>query len=118
MNHASPIKNTVRKSIRILITLAVFAGVLSVTASGRDPSTATSDPAASAAAAELNTLLNEGNSVTTNGYFQATSASLVAASVGQLNSSFYDLGKLLVNDGLSNTIIELSPSLTSNLPRS
>jgi Glycosyl hydrolase family 26 len=114
MNHASPIKNTVRKSIRILITLAVFAGVLSVTASGRDPSTATSDPAASAAAAELNTLLNEGNNVTTNGYFQPTSSTLVAASVGELNSNFYDLGKLLVRDGLSNTIIELGREMNGS----
>ena len=55
----------------------------------------------------MRTLLNEGDSHTTNGYFEPTSSTLVAVAAGDYNSKFYDLGKLLVKDGLSNTIIEL-----------
>jgi Putative peptidoglycan binding domain/Glycosyl hydrolase family 26 len=59
-------------------------------------------------AAEMHTLLNEGNyAPATPGYFEPTSSLLVAAAGGALNSSFYDLGVLLVQDGLSNTIIDL-----------
>ena len=41
------------------------------------------------------------------GYFKATSSTLVAAAAGDYNSRFYGLGELLVKDGLSNTIIAL-----------
>jgi hypothetical protein len=70
-------------------------------------------PAASAAA-ELQTLLNEGNDDTMKGYFQATSSTLVAAAAGALNLNFYELGKLLVKDGLSNTIIELGREMNGS----
>jgi hypothetical protein len=58
--------------------------------------------------AKMAALLNDGNDGdTTPGYYEPTSSSLVAAAAGELNSSFYDLGKLLVQDGLGNTIIDL-----------
>jgi len=55
----------------------------------------------------METLLNEGNGDTKKGYFQATSSTLVAAAAGDYNSNFYDLGELLVKDGLGNTIVDL-----------
>lgn len=54
----------------------------------------------------MRTLLNEGPGRTTNGYFEPTSSNFVAVAAGDYNSKFYDLGKLLVKDGLSHTIIE------------
>ena len=58
-------------------------------------------------AAKLETLLNQGLGDTAKGYFQAPSPALVAAAAGAADAEFYDLGKLLVNDGLGNTIIDL-----------
>jgi hypothetical protein len=55
----------------------------------------------------MNTLLNEGQKYTDDGFFEATSSSLVAAAAGDYNSRFYSLGELLVKDGLSNTILDL-----------
>jgi hypothetical protein len=58
--------------------------------------------------AEMQVLLNEGNdNDTTVGYYEPTSSTLVAAAAGALNSDFYNLGELLVQDGLGNTIIDL-----------
>ncbi len=109
MKHMSTIKKIPRMIFPILIGLMVFAGALGVTASSRNlpTTTTTSKLAAAAVAAEIKTLLNEGNGDTTSGYFEATSPTLVAAAAGDYNSGFYDLGKLLVKDGLSNTIIDL-----------
>jgi hypothetical protein len=90
----------------ILIRLVVFAGALSVTASCGNSSTA-SKPSAAAIAAEMRTLLHEGMGDTTQGYFEPTSWDLGAAAAGAYNSKFYDLGKLMVKDGLGNTIIDL-----------
>jgi hypothetical protein len=56
---------------------------------------------------EMQTLLNDGNGDTTQGWFEPTSSTLVAAAAGALNPEFYDLGPLLVQDGLGNTIIDL-----------
>jgi hypothetical protein len=108
----STIKKIPRKIFPILIGPVVLAGALGLTASCGNPTTTTSDPAVSAAASEavsseLKTLLNEGNGDTTKGYFKATSSTLVAAAAGDYNSKFYNLGKLLVKDGLGNTIIGL-----------
>jgi Glycosyl hydrolase family 26 len=58
-------------------------------------------------AAERKALLKKGHGDTAKGYFEATSSTLVAAAAGDFNSQFYDLGELLVKDGLANTIIEL-----------
>ena len=110
MNHTSKIKKILPKVLPTLIVLVVFAGVLAITTSFRNPSTTSSKPkvtAAAAAASEMEALLNEGDSVTAKDYFKATSSTLVAAAAGDYNSKFYDLGKLLVHDGLGNTIIDL-----------
>jgi hypothetical protein len=102
------IRKAVRKVFLISIILAVFVGVLGVTASCENVSTTTAKPPTAAAiAAEIKALLKEGNGKTTNGYFEAASSTLVAAAAGEEDSNFYDLGELLVKDGLGNTIIEL-----------
>jgi len=110
-NHISTIIKIPRKIFPIPIRLVVFAGALSITAScGNSATTTTSKPAVAVtrvAAAEIKTLLSEGNSDATKGYFKATSSSLVAAAAGDYNSKFHDLGELLVKDGLGSTIIDL-----------
>jgi Glycosyl hydrolase family 26 len=97
------IRKIPRKIFPILILLAVFAGALGIMASFGFFSTT----AGKLAAAEMKTLLNEGYGDTTKGYFEATSPTLAAAAAGDYDSKFYDLGELLVKDGLSNTIIDL-----------
>ncbi len=92
---------------RVLIVLVVFAGTLGITASCENSSTTASKPAAAVVAAEMKTLLNEGDGPAAQGYFQATSSSLVAVAAGDYNSKFHDLGELLVKDGLGNTIVDL-----------
>jgi len=52
-------------------------------------------------------LLDDGDDGTSASYFQTTSKDLLAEAAGEDNTSFYDLGKLLVKDGLSSTIINL-----------
>ena len=101
------IKKILRKIFPILVVLVVLAGVLVITASFGNSSTATSNSAVIAVAAEMKTLLNEGDGDTATGYFEAPSPALVAAAAGDYNSKFYDLGKLLVTDGLGHTIIDL-----------
>jgi hypothetical protein len=101
------VKKIPRKIFPILVAVVIFAGALAIAASFRNSSTEASKPAATAVAAEIKTLLNEGDGDTANGYFEATSSALVAAAAGDYNSKFYDLGVLLVEDGLSNTIIDL-----------
>jgi Glycosyl hydrolase family 26 len=106
----STIKKIPRRIFPILIVLVVVAGALGITASCGDSSTTTSSkPRVTAAASEREreALLKDGNGDTTTGYFEATSSTLVAAAAGDYNSKFYDLGELLVRDGLGNTIIEL-----------
>ena len=108
MNHMSTIKKILPKIFPTVIVLVVFAGVLAITTSFRNTSSTITKPKVTAAAAsETAVLLNEGDGETASSYFEATSSTLVAAAAGAYNSNFYDLGKLLVHDGLSNTIIEL-----------
>lgn len=90
----------------LIVVLVVFAGVLGLTASG-DSSTTTSQPAYSPPAANIESLLSVGQGPADEGYFERTSPTLVAAAAGDYNPKFYDLGKLLVKDGLGNTIIDL-----------
>ncbi len=102
------VKKILRKIFPILIGLMIAAGALGIMASFRNsPATARKPAHAAAAAAEIKTLLNEGSGDTAKGYFEATRSTLVAAAAGDYNSMFYDLGKLLVKDGLGNTIIDL-----------
>jgi Glycosyl hydrolase family 26 len=98
---------TKKRTFPILIRFVVLAGLLGVAASCGDPPKPASKPSAAVIAAEIKALLNKGPGDTTKGYFQATSSALVAAAAGDDNSKFYDLGKLLVKDGLGHTIIDL-----------
>jgi len=93
-----------RRILPVLVVLVIFAGVLGVRASFG--SSTPSRPAA-VPVADLATLLNDGVGDTAPDYFKPTSWSLVAAAAGDYNSRFYDLGALLVQDGFSNTILDL-----------
>ena len=91
----------------IVIVLVVFGSILGITASSGDSSTTTGKPQAAATDPQIKALLNEGKDSTADSYFEDTSSGLVAAAAGEYNSRFYDLGKLLVKDGLSHTILDL-----------
>ena len=96
---------TIKKIFPALAGSIVFASLLGITTScGNSSTTAVSGPSVSA---EMKTLLNAGPGITADGYFKKTSSTLVAAAAGDYNSKFYGLGKLLVRDGLSRTIIDL-----------
>ncbi len=63
----------------------------------------------------LAALLNDGGpDDTTSGYYESSSAALAAAAAGTDNQRFYQLGELLVRDGLSNTIINLSREMNGS----
>jgi hypothetical protein len=99
-----------KKILAIASVSVIVAGVLAVVfSSPARKSVAAADPVqiSAADAAELKVLLNEGNGDTTSGYFENTSSSLVTAAAGGYDRKFYNLGKLLVKDGLSRTIINL-----------
>jgi peptidoglycan hydrolase-like protein with peptidoglycan-binding domain len=51
---------------------------------------------------------------TASGYYKASSAALTAAAAGTDNRRFYQLGQLLVRDGLSDTIINLSREMNGS----
>ena len=98
----STIEKIPRKIFPILVVLAVLAAALGVALG-----IAVSLKDSAAVAAEMKTLLQEGNGDTAQGYFAATSPTLVAAAAGDYNSQFYNLGELLVRDGLGDTIVDL-----------
>lgn len=99
----------------IFICLAVFASITALTEPTSKESSAPASPgkpairAPDAADAELKALLNDGwpNSLTPSRHKSGRPA-LVAAAAGADNQQFYRLGELLVRDGLSRTIINLS----------
>ena len=99
----------------ILACLAVIVGITALTEPVWNESsapTSTAKPsimASGAANSELEALLNDGrpNSATPARHGSG-SAALVAAAAGADNQQFYQLGKLLVRDGFSNGIINLS----------
>src|SRR5438132_9428135 len=99
----STTRKILRKIFPISVGLVVLAGALGVAVSSGFLSTINGKPAVTA----VESLLNVGSGDTRNGYFKATSSTLVAAAAGDYNWKFYDLGELLVKDGLSNTIIDL-----------
>ena len=99
----------------ILTCLAVIAGitVLAEPTSKESSAPASSgEPAIMASGAvdsELAALLNDGGPNSgTPARHNSTSSALVAAAAGADNQQFYRLGELLVRDGLSDTIINLS----------
>jgi hypothetical protein len=63
----------------------------------------------------LEALLTDGGpGDTTTGYYKKSSAALTAAAAGTDNRRFYQLGELLVRDGLSHTIINLSREMNGS----
>ena len=116
----SAVKKTQRKVIPILVRLVIFASVLGITTScGNSSTTASKPPVAGKSALaklspEVKALIADGGGDTSADYFQPTSSSLVAAAAGDDNSKFYDLGKLLVRDGLGNTIIDLGREMNAS----
>jgi len=98
-----------RKIFPVLVVLVALAAALGITASLGNSSTTTSKPPVTATAdsADVQALLGDGRDTTADGYFRTTSSTLVAAAAGAYNSRFYDLGELLVKDGLSHTILDL-----------
>ena len=97
----------IRRIFAIVTAAVALAAILGILASCGNSPTITDKLSAAEAAAEVKTLLNDGPGETSEKYFTRTSSTLVAAAAGTYNSKFYDLGKLLVRDGLSHTIIDL-----------
>jgi hypothetical protein len=97
----------IRRIFAIVTAAVALAAILGILASCGNSPTITDKLSAAEAAAEVKTLLNDGPGETSKKYFTRTSSTLVAAAAGTYNSKFYDLGKLLVRDGLSHTIIDL-----------
>ena len=98
---------TIRKYLPTLLGIVVLVGLLGITVSCGNSSENARKLSAAAAAAEMKKLLNEGPGETSKGYFLKTSQALVAAAAGEYNAKFYDLGKLMVEDGLSHAMIAL-----------
>jgi len=99
----------------ILTCLAVIAGITVLTEPAWKESpvpAGSSKPAITASGAvdsELEALLNDGGpNSATSARHKSYSSALVAAAAGADNQQFYRLGELLVRDGLSGTIINLS----------
>jgi hypothetical protein len=59
-------------------------------------------------------LVDGGPGNATSGYYTSTSAALAAAAAGTDNRQFYRLGELLVRDGLSDAIINLSREMNGS----
>jgi hypothetical protein len=97
----------IRRIFAIVTAAVALAAILGILASCGNSPTITDKLSAAEAAAEVKTLLNDGPGETSKKYFTRTSSTLVAAAAGTYNSKFYDLGQLLVQDGLSHTIIDL-----------
>ena len=99
----------------ILACLAVIAGVTALTAPARKELSVSAGPgklaimASGAVDSGLEALLNDGgpNSAAPARH-KSDGSALVAAAAGADDQQFYRLGKLLVRDGLSGTIINLS----------
>jgi glycosyl hydrolase family 26 len=98
----------------LLACLAVLVGITAVAIPRWSRSGASASPSVSVSAPgtvdpELQPLLNDGGpNYTGHDYFKETSSTLTAAAAGADNQQFYRLGELLVRDGLSDTIINLS----------
>jgi hypothetical protein len=123
-SQSSSAKGAKRKISSVLGLLVVVAGLLGVTASrsiAADPpsKSACSKPAPSTLAstaipADVEDLLEDGEGITANDYFEKTSPALVAAAAGEDNASFCNLGELLVKDGLGSSIINLGREMNGS----
>jgi hypothetical protein len=92
-----------------LACLVLIAGVVSLTLASRARPVKPKGPSPKVVAAETKALLADGGpTVRSPGYFKSSSSALIAAAAGADDWRFYQLGKLLVRDGLSHTIINLS----------
>jgi hypothetical protein len=104
-----------------LICLAVIVGITALTVPiwiGSPVSTTPDAPpvmTSGTADSGLAALLNDGRpNDTTPGYYESASSALVAAAAGADNQQFYQLGELMVQDGLSHTIINLSREMNGS----
>jgi glycosyl hydrolase family 26 len=98
---------------RVILTCLTVITVLTGSAWGESPvSAGPGKPAVTTSGAvdsELEALVNDGGpSSATAARHMSISSALVAAAAGADNRQFYRLGELLVRDGLSDTIINLS----------
>jgi hypothetical protein len=105
----------------VLACLAVVVGITALTMPTWIGSTASSSPskpdikASGAVGSDLEALLNDGGpGDTSSDYYKSTSSALVAAAAGADNQQFYQLGKLLVQDGFANAIINLSREMNGS----
>jgi Glycosyl hydrolase family 26 len=102
-NQLPEIQRDARRISSRLSLLLALAGVLALIASCGKPA----GPSPASDAAAVRALLADGQGAASTGYFTKTSQALVATAAGKNNAPFYSLGKLLVNDGLGATIIDL-----------
>ena len=134
----SAMRRRQRRVFPFLIRLAIIAVVIGITAScenspttvrkppdvskssgvsrpsGVDKPSGVSKSAPGKISPKVRALLADGAGDTSKGYFQPTSSRLVAAAAGEDDSKFYDLGKLLVTDGLGNAIIDLGREMNAS----
>ncbi len=114
-----------QKWVIVLFCLVFILGVIVVTKPpwigswvhlvGTAPAKPPAITGSGAVDSELETLLTDGGPNTSaSGYYESSSSALVAAAAGADNQRFYQLGELLVQDGLANTIINLSREMNGS----
>lgn len=119
------LKMSREKWVAVICFLALVAGIIVVTKPPWIGSwvhlvrTAPPKPPAvtgsSAVDSELDALLTDGGpNSNQSGYFESSSPALAAAAAGDDNQQFYQLGELLVRDGLASTIINLSREMNGS----
>jgi hypothetical protein len=116
----------------VLVRLVIIAIVMGITASCGNSPTPVSKPAGVSKPSsvgkpsdvsksapgkmspEVRALLADGAGDASKDYFRPASSRLAAAAAGDDDSKFYDLGKLLVTDGLGNAIIDLGREMNAS----
>ena len=113
------------KWLIVILCLALIFGIIVVTKPpgigswvhlvGTGPPTPPAITVSGAVNSELTALLTDGGPNTaTSGYYEPASPALVTAASGADNQQFYQLGELLVRDGLASTIINLSREMNGS----